>query len=46
MFAFALIVQKRGKIQDDRRDRRSKEGEDIFEGWEDDEDEDEKVSTY
>jgi hypothetical protein len=36
MFAFALIVQKRGKIQEDRRVRRSGEISDPLDGWEDD----------
>ncbi len=36
MFAFALIVQKRGKVQEDRRDRRSGEVADPYEGWEED----------
>lgn len=37
MFAYALIVQKRGKIQNDRRDRRSGEPVDYMsEGYDDD----------
>jgi hypothetical protein len=36
MFAFALLVQKRGKVQEDRRNRRSGEIPDPLEGWEDD----------
>ena len=35
MFAFALLVQKRGKVQEDRRDRRSGEISDPYEGWDD-----------
>lgn len=38
MFAFALLVQKRGKVQADRRDRRSQEKEEYLEGWDDDDD--------
>lgn len=35
MFAFALLVEKRGKVQEDRRDRRSGEVVDPYEGWDD-----------